>query len=107
MSASEIAWVAGVLEGEGSFITGANLVISVTMTDQDVIERLASLTGVGRIHVNGSPKRDHYKPAYQWHVKRIAHVRQLALAVMPWLGERRAAAATRLLNALPQQGSNL
>jgi hypothetical protein len=42
----EVAWIAGLLEGEGHFAPKA---IIVNMTDRDVLERLAALTG-GRLN---------------------------------------------------------
>lgn len=46
-SASQIAWIAGILEGEGTFScndNGTSAVIKVAMNDKDVIERFADIT---------------------------------------------------------------
>lgn len=62
ISISEIAWAAGLLEGEGSFIMSDRAItIAVNMVDRDVIERIASLLG-GQAY--GPLDRSHVKP---WH----------------------------------------
>lgn len=44
ISSAEIAWVTGLLEGEGTFqMSGRSLTVSVRMTDRDIIERVAHL----------------------------------------------------------------
>jgi hypothetical protein len=97
MSETEIAWLAGLLEGEGSFIaTAKSLAIQASMTDRDVIERLVAVTGVGIVHPT-KPQQAHHKVAWFWQVKRRAHMRHVAEAVLPWLGERRRAAALAVL----------
>lgn len=54
-SVCDIAWLAGLLEGEGCFLlTGPNKTsprISLNMTDKDIVERVAALTGVKSIHI--------------------------------------------------------
>lgn len=50
ISTPEIAWVAGLLEGEASFfMSGRSIAITINMTDRDVIGRLAGLVG-GRVY---------------------------------------------------------
>ena len=49
-SHSDLSWLAGLLDGEGSFFRGKNsglARIECQMTDEDVIARAAKLTGVG------------------------------------------------------------
>src|SRR6267142_4585618 len=43
----EINWVAGILEGEGCFSTNGNgsIIITLTMTDKDVVYKAASILG--------------------------------------------------------------
>jgi hypothetical protein len=47
MKATDIAWIAGILEGEGYFglANRATVRIVVTMTDEDVIRRVADILG--------------------------------------------------------------
>ena len=43
----DIAWLAGIIEGEGSFLTcNTTPCISLQMTDKDIVERAARLLGV-------------------------------------------------------------
>jgi hypothetical protein len=90
LSESEAAWIAGILEGEGSWSAKAgrrNWTVSVRMTDRDIIERLQKLTGIGRFYVEESPKG--YKTSFVWSVAARPHREWLTTAVWPWLGSRR------------------
>lgn len=84
------AWLAGLLEGEGSFSTvGAGGVrIGLEMTDDDVIAQAGSL--MCSIYRKVSARNARYKPTYVTVVygNRAATVMQQSL---PWMGERRAA----------------
>ena len=98
----DIAWVAGLVEGEGTFVRrseearrrspargGKNIALAVRMTDADIVARLAQLWGV---HLNG-PYRSriaHHKPAYSC---RLAGDRAIAwmMTLYPFLGVRRRA----------------
>jgi hypothetical protein len=99
MTPEQVAWVAGILEGEGSFISGTSVAIQVTMTDLDILQRLLQVTGVGRIYPI-TRRKDNHKDAWIWAVQRRAHIRHVINAVLPWLGERRIIAANRLLERI-------
>lgn len=47
MQINHVYWLAGLLEGEGCFHpdTGSSIMISVSMTDRDAVEKVASLLG--------------------------------------------------------------
>ena len=89
-----IAWLAGLLEGEGSFIFGAkkSLIVQLQMTDGDVVKLAHSLAGVGRFHgPYDNTRRTDARPrkeSYMW----TAHG-DVAYAVMvdvlPKMGDRR------------------
>lgn len=102
MTEAELAWVAGLLEGEGCF-TIANQrqwsrhyrypVIACTMTDLDVIQRLHKLVGMGRVGGpygravrNGTPR----KPQWKWQLQRRDQAAMLMRTLLPLMGERRA-----------------
>jgi hypothetical protein len=92
ISSPEVAWVAGILEGEGCWTrkaTSNRWWIAVRMTDEDLIRRLRTLTGVGTINIELS-KRGH-KTAWTWCVAVRSHREWLTLQVWPWLGTRRRA----------------
>jgi hypothetical protein len=99
MSEAEIGWLAGILEGEGTFLSGQGIGIHVTMTDLDIIERLQAVTGLGHIYVLAL-KKEHYKQSWCWAVQRRAHIRHVITAVPPWLGTRRTIAAIRLFDRI-------
>jgi hypothetical protein len=90
MSEVWIAWVAGLLEGEGTFVRRGDkkLAISVHMTDRDIIERLQFVTGVGRVRAC-KKQREHHKPSWRWTVASSKRAKELAMLVYPWLGKRR------------------
>lgn len=96
MTAADLAWVAGVFEGEGSisFVGKQGVTVKVSMTDEDVIRRLHAITGVGQV---GGPYAGTNKPRYAWYVGNKHQVRSLLLALRPWLGERRGQRADEAL----------
>jgi hypothetical protein len=48
---AQIAWAAGLFEGEGTIVDSAGPVqLRVKMTDLDVLERLLDVFGVGEIY---------------------------------------------------------
>lgn len=97
MSGLELAWVAGLLEGEGSFCANRKrLFIHVTMTDRDVLENLAAITGVGSIY-ELVRRRSHHTQAYRWQIGWAEIASALAAQVYPLLSERRKGQAARLL----------
>lgn len=99
------AWVAGLIEGEG-WIGPAPAsvrrapVIGVESTDDDVIERLAVLTGVGTVIPIKSRNPGVWKTASRWTVRRRSDVRDVLNAILPLLGERRSARARYVLDAV-------
>lgn len=107
MSDPEIAWLAGIIEGEGSIMVGGDgrCKISVQMTDLDIIERLQMTTGLGQVYVNQGTARSHYKPTHRWTVGHRSSVRHIVTAIRPWLGYRRRTAADAVMQRLDLVGS--
>ena len=100
MSDAEVAWIAGVLEGEGCWTrcgTHGGWRVAVRMTDEDVIRRLQVITGIGTITVESSKKG--YKTAWCWCVAARVHREWLTVQVWPWMGERR---RSRILELWPE-----
>jgi len=94
----EVAWLAGLYEGEGScnITSGRAIRIEIAMTDEDIINRIHSLTGVGSVKT--APKRKaNYKQVYRWSIGGIAAV-NLLQQMMPWLGDRRRIHAENAIN---------
>jgi hypothetical protein len=99
----QIAWVAGILEGEGTWCYRAanpkNWWVAVRMTDRDIIERLYTWAGVGHCYFDQYIRgvgREHHNAVHQWVVSVKPHREWLAQQVWPWLGERRKAKIRQL-----------
>lgn len=111
MSDIEVAWVAGLLEGEGSFTFGPpsgrinpgcrQLRITCSMTDLDTIEKLHNVTGIGNFNPERrkyDKRRPHAKPAWVWSATRRPDVVYVLNAILPHMGERRSARIQELLD---------
>lgn len=101
MTKTQLAWVAGLLEGEGSFTlksktsgTKRNIVAQCHMTDYDVLLRLHRLTGIG--HLRGPYANGTGKPRYNWAVSGPpAYL--LMKDLLPLMCQRRRARITELI----------
>jgi hypothetical protein len=89
----DLAWVAGLVEGEGCFLpicrngNEASLRVQVRMTDLDVLERLMSIVNIG--NVTGPEYNGRNTPVYTWQCGRTADSLALMWALYPYMGERR------------------
>jgi hypothetical protein len=97
LSTETVAWLAGLLEGEGSFMTGPpseprSPVLVISMTDLDVIARVAAIFGVKVQRARQRDKR--WKDAWAARVRGRGAV-ELMLVVRPHMGERRRAQIDR------------
>lgn len=100
-----IAWLAGLLEGEGCFTYEENgqrwrhARVTLGMTDADVVQRAAALMPGSRYVVSHPPSRQRLgnKPL---HIARCNGRSALTLMrlVLPYMGERRAARITEIIN---------
>lgn len=112
MQIQDVAWVAGILEGEGTFIvTKKRLVsgnkslgtrIAVTMADEDVIRSLQSKTGLGTVYGPYDKGKHNLgsKLLCTWVVGKRQDVEDLLLVVLPFLHERRSIAALKQLDII-------
>jgi hypothetical protein len=99
VSTHELHWLAGLLEGEGSFMAGPPSaprmpVISVNMTDEDVVARLGRTFG-RKVHVV-KPRNERWQTSYQVRVTGGAAVRWMTL-LRPLMGARRQSQIDRAL----------
>lgn len=67
-----LAWVAGIVDGEGCLTLTSNGSISgfsprlrISMTDQEAVERVARIIGQGSV-VRTKPQTPKHKPQYVW-----------------------------------------
>lgn len=98
----DIAWIAGLLEGEGCFSICTrktskhdhkSLAIHCEMTDEDTIEKLHRVTKCGTINVrkNTSGRRDdrNRKQTWIWSVQNHAGIYKVCCAIYPHMSKRR------------------
>jgi hypothetical protein len=98
----EFHWLVGILEGEGTFLRGApskpgTPVLRVSMTDRDVVERVATL--FGRAVVRLRRRKPHHKLPYATTIKGAPAV-QVMSAVRPFLGKTRKLQIDRAISSL-------
>lgn len=99
----EIAWAAGVFEGEGCFsVSKRSLTVQVNMTDQDIVERFGSIMGFGKVRTKTTSNPKH-KPQWIWIAQTRAEFTQALTLFEPWLGERRLARARGILAGLERK----
>lgn len=92
---TDLAWLAGLLEGEGSFMMGRNTVggkvyfypkIVVTMTDKDIIDRVSDLFGVTTYKLPDAS----YMKKQQWRSQVSGYKAAVLMeALIPFMGFRR------------------
>ena len=109
---AEIAWAAGLFEGEGSISPQiaagrtdrvVRVALNITSTDLDVLERFHRIVGCG--HIRGPRQRKHYKPQWAWTVTKFEHSKAVLAAFEPWLLSRRNARAREVLEMQRQSQS--
>lgn len=90
----DIAWLAGLLEGEGSFTWSYTPQIQLQMTDRDIVERAAKLLGVGLR--NPWMRKDGYQTVWSC-VPCGSTAISWMMTLFPLMGERRQAKIRELL----------
>lgn len=98
----DLAWLAGLLEGEGcfywcrSYAGGANHpAMEVTMTDLDVVERASRLLGNRAIR-KVKPASDRHQVQYRVRLRGAA-AREVMQMILPHMGNRRSARIREIL----------
>jgi hypothetical protein len=110
IDARELAWAAGLFDGEGTFTEshgcqGPNRYVQhrakLNMTDEDVVRRFHIAVGVGTVIAVPVPKKyPHYKPQWMWGVSRFEGVQAVIAMLWPFLSApKRKRAKELLLNA--------
>ena len=103
----EVAWAAGLFEGEGCLTSskGRRIVATMVTTDRDVLDRFFAVVGLGVIEKNPRlPRQSSLAKKPQWVWKATSHqsVQALVAAFWDFLGERRKARAADVLRAAAQ-----
>ena len=92
LNLSQWAWIAGLIEGEGCFSltdTNPSPVFTITMSDEDVIAKLAELLGV-KYKVK-SPRNERCQTMYHITVRKQSFNEWLISGIYRWMGKRRQA----------------
>lgn len=94
----DIAWLAGLLEGEASFmLRRGNAKIGIQMTDRDVVERAANLLGVTiGLHSRQPKGKTTYLPVFHLAVHGIKAIAWM-MTLYTFMGERRQAKIAQIL----------
>jgi hypothetical protein len=103
-----IAWLGGLLEGEGYFtISNGCPNIQLAMTDADVIDRAAAILGVTRRESSYVPKgKDSYKRVYSCGVSGMRALGWMMTLYM-FLGERRRSVVRGVIDQWKASKGNL
>ena len=109
MTPTQIAWAAGLFEGEGCMYKGHQsraphnpyYQLTVEMCDGDVVRAFADFWGVGVVCDDANPSRkEHWTPTTRWRISRTSEVRRIISAMLPYFGNRRAHKALDILDDL-------
>jgi hypothetical protein len=105
MANEDIAWLAGLLEGEGcftcSFQNGNNFAtprIQLTMTDQDVVEKAARLLNTKVTSTDWRTKGD--KAVFRTSLARQEDLKKVLTDIHPFMGKRRQEKIDELLQVI-------
>jgi hypothetical protein len=109
MTREELAWAAGLFEGEGCIYIryearwwrsryGSNyLQLQLKMTDSDVVERFYEIVNEGAIYIER--QRKNRKQLWRWYATNRTAAKVL-LMLLPYLGSRRTAKAHESLQMM-------
>jgi intein/homing endonuclease len=109
MLPTEVAWLAGLFEGEGSFYLNrikkkGKIYIypaaAIKMTDEDIIRRAKELFKLGTIREYNS-KNTTYKKAWVYTINGYESVNALYKLLSPYLGARRLRTGREILGSTP------
>lgn len=97
MNEVETAWVAGIIEGEGTINryryirpdgrSYMKTILQIEMTDEDVLQKMMSITGRGSMQKK--KVRNNYKQTWVWTVSNASHVKEICDKILPHMSRRR------------------
>ena len=93
----EIAWAAGLFEGEGCIYIGKKRLICLISTDEDVVRRFHTIVGCGSVYLRDRTE-ERYKDAWRWQTGTLKEIKEVLNLFLPYFGERRKAKALELLD---------
>ena len=108
MTDIDASWLAGLLEGEGYFqITKprhhhpTQVVIRLSMTDKDVVERAAKL--LNNVPINEKAKTTERKTIYAISLTKRDEVEKVLLQILPYMGSRRTQRINECLKVIQER----
>jgi hypothetical protein len=108
MTDIDASWLAGLLEGEGYFqITKprhhhpTQVVIRLSMTDKDVVERAAKL--LNNVPINEKAKTTERKTIYAISLSKKDEVEKVLLQILPHMGSRRSQRINECLKVIQER----
>lgn len=94
----DIAWFAGLFEGEGTCGIGKDFaLLQVAMTDYDIMERINQMYPTVRGLRPIRKTQEHHRPAWIWGRYSREGIREVLNEILPYLGKRRTARAHEVL----------
>jgi|SRR5688572_15077254 len=99
MRSEEIAWAAGLFEGEGCFSydkTYGSCRMIVGSTDLDVLDKFKNIMGIGSI--TKDKEKPNRKPAWRWQTTNREEFDYGSDLLRPWLGVRRTARLNEIIS---------
>lgn len=98
ITARQLEWAAGIMEGEGYFgiRRGKDLTIQLTMTDKDVVDKFAAIFNFGSKKERKLPSG---KVAYSWTSTNQRQTAGLMMTLLTLMGKRRAEKIVMCLQA--------
>ncbi len=104
-SPEEVAWAAGLFEGEGCFtirrdrgIRWPSATTALNMTDFVPVERFAEIVQVGKVY--GPYIYGGNKPFIRWQVQGVEGMKTVLALLKPWLSWRRVHRAEEIIEEL-------
>ena len=111
----QIAWAAGLFEGEGCFTIATTtwprnngrvsytkqIRSKINMTDEDVVRKFHAIVGIGSV-VYVSPTSEKYLPQWQWYTGKVEEARYIYTLLREHLGKRRRMRAEELLRIMDE-----
>ena len=97
----DLAWAAGFIEGEGSFLSNityhnknsgrayVTFQVSAVQVEQEPLEKLLRIFNFGRIHGPYSRKDNKSQPFYRFSTNSFEGSQAITAALWPWLSQKR------------------
>jgi len=107
MKKTEIAWGAGLFEGEGCIVIRSNpsgsttVILRMNSTDFDIPKRFQAIFGGHLYYV--SKQEPHHKPQLCWQVAKPQEVVHILELLLPYFGKRRTEKAEKAISSLEER----